>query len=99
MPDLKLLFEERSSTRAFKLRNAAYKLFESTYNSESIDRPALDLAYRPNNVDDVEIGRANDAHKIIVNQVRRVVTHFGSMFSHRPRIYVTPQSQQLIEKA
>lgn len=90
MPDLKRLFEERSDARTFKFRNAAYRLFESTYNSEDIDRPVMDLAYRPNNVDGVQIGQEGDVRKIVINQVRRVVAHFGAMFSHRPRIYVMP---------
>lgn len=90
MSDLKGLFEERSAARSFKMRNAAYRLFEATYNSEDIDHPVMDLAYRPNNVDGVQIGQDSDIRKIVINQVRRVVAHFGAMFSHRPRIFVMP---------
>lgn len=92
------MFEQRSGARSFKLRNAAYRLFESCYNSEDIDSPILDLAYRPNNIDGVQIGQDNDLRKIAVNQVRRVVSHFGSMFSHRPRVYVMPLSEHDSER-
>ena len=94
MPDLKRLFEERSGSKQFKLRNAAYKLFESSYNSEDMDRPVLDLAYRPNNVDGVQVGQDQEIKRIVVNQVRRVVSHFTSMFSHRPRVFVLPLNEQ-----
>lgn len=97
-PDLKGLFEERSGARSFKMRNAAYKLFESTYNSEDVERPILDLAYRPNNVDGVQIGQDENIRKIVINQVRRVVAHFSAMFSHRPRIYVMPIQENDIER-
>ena len=85
MPDLLSMFEQRSATQMFKFRNAAYRLFESVYVSEDIDRPVLDLAYRPNNVDGVLIGQDKEIKKIVINQVRRVANHFGAMFAHRPR--------------
>jgi hypothetical protein len=88
--NLKELFEERSGAPSFKKRNAAYKLFENCYNSDTKEGLSLDLTYRPNNVDGVSMGYDNELNKIAVNQVRRVVSHFGSMFSHRPRVYVIP---------
>src|SRR5262249_11720645 len=45
------------------------------------------------------MGYDNELRKIAVNQVRRVVTHFGSMFSHRPRVFVMPVDQKGLEKA
>lgn len=93
MADLKALFEERSSTTAFKRRNVAYRLFEATYNSEDMGGAGLDLAYRPNNVDGITIGLPDDARKIVINQVRRVVSHFSAMFSHRPRVHVMPLAE------
>lgn len=97
--DLKALFEERSGSASFKKRNAAYKLFEQCYNSEVEGGLNLDLTYRPNNVDGVTMGQDNELRKIAVNQVRRVVSHFGSMFSHRPRVFVVPDDEKSIEKA
>lgn len=97
--DLKQLFEERSGAPSFRKRNAAYKLFENCYNSDSGEGLNLDLTYRPNNVDGVTMGYDNELRKIAVNQVRRVVSHFGSMFSHRPRVFVMPQDVQSIDKA
>jgi hypothetical protein len=100
--DLKELFEEREGARSFRVRNAAYKLFETAYNSDTGDssdgRPNLDLTYRPNNIDNVSMGADNDLKKIAVNQVRRVVAHFGSMFSRRPRVFVWPLSEQDSER-
>src|SRR5215467_7865881 len=98
MADLKRLFDERSAARSFKMRNAAYRLFEATYNSEDIDRPVMDLAYRPNNVDGVQIGQDSDIRRIVINQVRRVVAHFGAMFSHRPPIFVMPMAEDDVER-
>jgi len=97
--DLKLLFEERSSSVSFKKRNAAYRLFENCYNSDTKEGLRLDLTYRPNNVDGVTMGDDNELSKIAVNQVRRVVSHFGSMFAHRPRVYVFPEDEKSIDKA
>jgi hypothetical protein len=97
--DLKELFEQRSDSQMFKKRNAAYKLFENCYNSDTKEGLNLDLTYRPNNVDGVSMGYDNELNKIAVNQVRRVVSHFGSMFAHRPRVYVFPQDERQLEKA
>jgi hypothetical protein len=97
--DLKLLFEERSSASSFKKRNAAYKLLENCYNSETKEGLNLDLTYRPNNIDGVNMGTDSELAKIAVNQVRRVVSHFSSMFSHRPRIFVFPEDEKGAEKA
>src|SRR5215467_5486218 len=99
MPNLKELFEERSGSQSFKKRNAAYKLFENCYSSETKEGLNLDLTYRPNNVDGVTMGNDNELNKIAVNQVRRVVSHFSSMFAHRPRVYVFPEDEKSIDKA
>jgi hypothetical protein len=97
--DLKQLFEARSDSPAFKKRNAAYKLFENCYNSDTKEGMNLDLTYRPNNVDGVSMGYDEELNKIAINQVRRVVSHFGSMFAHRPRVFVFPEDERLIDKA
>src|SRR5215472_11888895 len=99
-PDLHGLYEERNGARSFRIRNAAYRIFELTYNSDDGgERPILDLAYRPNNVDGVSIGQDSEIRKIVINQVRRVVSHFTSMFSHRPRVFSVPESEQDIHRA
>lgn len=98
-PDLRGLWEERSAARSFRIRNAAYELFEAAYNSETADRSSLNLAYRPHHVGNVQVGQDSDIQKIAINQVRRVVAHFASMFSHRPRVYSVAQHESGNEQA
>lgn len=95
-PDLKKLHEERQGARSFKIRDAAYKLFQSKYNSESDVSGVgleLELSYRPNNVDDVTLGSISgddEFKKIAVNQVRRIVDYYSSMFAAPPTISAIP---------
>lgn len=89
--DLKELHEFREGGKAFQRRNAAYHLFETTYNSEK-ENPdqrfaALDLTYRPTNVD---IPGSDGQGGIVINQVRRVGSHFAGLFSRPPRLVCWP---------
>lgn len=87
---LKDMFEERRGARDFRKRNQDYLAHQAVYDSQDMGS-AGDNAYRPNLQDGVPGGAAeDDASKIVVNQVRRVVNHFTATFAYPPRVSVLP---------
>lgn len=86
MPDLKKMFDERSSHPLMKARDDAYKIFNNYINSQG-KNGKVQLTFKPFAQMDVRGTGEGQDHKLAINLSRRVHSYFTSTFARVPGLW------------
>jgi len=90
---LKKLWEERSSSAEFKMRDSAYKIQERTYLSRTPDGQRANVTWRPIMLDGE--WTSDGEHKEALNLAKQIGLHHQSSFARAPRVWNTAPSVEL----
>jgi hypothetical protein len=96
MSTLQRLWEERSGQPEFKLRDEAYRVFESAYLSRSTDGKEQFITWRPQVYD---APRSSAAQGQMLNLSRQIVSHHQAAFTRLPRYWNVPVNKDAFNAA
>lgn len=93
--NLRDIYNQRKGMQTFKERDAKVHVFENYYQGRSAQKSTSgQVSYRPHLVDSGANAVPED-NGYAVNLSRRVVSHFGSTFARPPKLWKSPQGDDL----